>query len=166
MATRNNLLIKLREARTVVKLQMQPFLRTHGLTEQQWRVLKILKEAHASGLEGVETGYIAQDARMLSSTLTGVLARLERDGLITRQRGEGDGRFKIVLPTPAGIKLASIISQTIQDHYAWIEKQLGRGDLNQLYALLDKVIALGEEWHPPETSETTTGARRRRRSAS
>jgi hypothetical protein len=34
------------------------------------------------------------------------------------------------------------LSQTIEAHYAWMEEQLGKAQLAQLYTLLDAVIAL------------------------
>ena len=34
------------------------------------------------------------------------------------------------------------LSHTIEAHYAWVESQLGKPKLSQLYALLDELIAL------------------------
>ena len=34
------------------------------------------------------------------------------------------------------------LSQTIEAHYRWMEQQLGKDKLGQLYALLDELIAL------------------------
>jgi flagellin-specific chaperone FliS len=41
------------------------------------------------------------------------------------------------------------LSQSIEAHYSWMEQQLGKAKLGQLYALLDEVIAL-------ETPDTET----------
>lgn len=141
MLTRT-ILSMLREARSVVKQAMQPCLSAHGLTEQQWRVLKVLGQAQMAGQEGVDAGRIAREGRILPSTLTGVLTRLERDGRVTRQRSASDGRFMVVLLTAEGQQLVSVVTEVLREEYERIEQQLGAEELEQLYALLEKVIGL------------------------
>ncbi|WP_066256180.1 homoprotocatechuate degradation operon regulator HpaR [Hydrogenophaga flava] len=129
------------EAREAVMQHTRPSLREHGLSDQQWRVLRVLGE-HARDPAGVETGRVARDALLLGPSLTGVLNRMERDGLITRNRCPQDARRTVVRATPAGLKLVRKLSQTIESHYQWMEAQLGSDRLAQLYDLLDNVIAL------------------------
>ena len=64
------------QAREAVMAHTRPSLRAHGLSDQQWRVLRVLGE-HGT----VETGRVAREAFILGPSLTGVLARMERDGL-------------------------------------------------------------------------------------
>jgi len=71
-----------------------------------------------------------------------VLTRMERDGLISRARCPNDARRTVVRATTAGLALVDTLSQTIEAHYAWMESQLGKPKLTQLYALLDELIAL------------------------
>ena len=129
------------EAREAVMQHTRPSLREHGLSDQQWRVLRVLGE-HAADPAGVETGRVASEALLLGPSLTGVLTRMERDGLISRARCPQDARRTVVRATPAGLKLVRTLSLTIEAHYAWMESQLGKARLAQLYTLLDSVIAL------------------------
>ncbi len=129
------------EAREAVMQHTRPSLREHGLSDQQWRVLRVLGE-HAAEPGGVETGRVAREALLLGPSLTGVLTRMERDGLITRARCPQDARRAVVRATPAGLELVHTLSQTIEAHYAWMEEQLGKAQLAALYGLLDAVIAL------------------------
>jgi homoprotocatechuate degradation regulator HpaR len=129
------------EAREAVMQHTRPSLREHGLSDQQWRVLRVLGE-HASDPTGVETGRIAREALLLGPSLTGVLTRMERDGLIERERCPQDARRTVVRATRAGLKLVRNLSTTIEAHYAWMEERLGEAQLAQLYVLLDSVIAL------------------------
>ena len=124
-------------------LHTRPSLREHGLSDQQWRVLRVLGE-HAHEPEGIETGRVAREAYLLGPSLTGVLARMERDGLITRSRCAQDARRTVVRATALGLDKVQTLSQTVQDHYRWVEKRLGKQQLQQLYALLDALIALDE----------------------
>lgn len=129
------------EAREAVMLHTRPSLRGHGLSDQQWRVLRVLGE-HAQQPGGVETGRVAREAFLLGPSLTGVLSRMERDGLIHRARCPQDARRTVVRATEAGLALVQSLSETIEAHYAWMEERLGAERLAQLYALLDDVIAL------------------------
>jgi len=124
-------------------LHTRPSLREHGLSDQQWRVLRVLGE-HAHEPEGIETGRVAREAYLLGPSLTGVLARMERDGLITRSRCAQDARRTVVRATALGLDKVQTLSHTVQDHYRWVEKRLGKQQLQQLYALLDALIALDE----------------------
>ena len=130
------------QAREAVMAHTRPGLRQHGLSDQQWRVLRVLGENQDQDGRGVETGRIAREAFILGPSLTGVLARMERDGLIERARDPGDQRRTVVLPTARGLALVQSLSNTVEAHYQWMEQQLGRPQLTQLYALLDQVVAL------------------------
>ena len=130
------------QAREAVMAHTRPGLRDQGLSDQQWRVLRVLGEDHGNGGSGVETGRIAREAFIIGPSLSGVLTRMERDGLIQRQRDPSDQRRTVVSATTLGLSRVNTLSQTIEAHYAWMEQHLGKPKLQQLYALLDEVIAL------------------------
>ena len=125
------------QARESVMAHTRPSLREHGLSDQQWRVLRVLGEHGA-----VETGRIANEAYILGPSLTGVLARMERDGLIQRERDPADQRRTVVDATAKGRKMVARLSDTIETHYQWLEQSLGKQKLAQLYELLDQLIDL------------------------
>ena len=125
------------QARESVMAHFRPRLREHALSDQQWRVLRVLGEHGV-----VETGKVAREAFILGPSLTGVLNRMERDGLIRRARDGADQRRTVVAATDRGMQLVAMLSQTIEAHDAWMEKSLGKQQLAQLYELLDKVIGL------------------------
>ena len=129
------------QAREAVMAHTRPSLREHELSDQQWRVLRVLGE-HAHEAAGIETGRVAREAYLLGPSLTGVLARMERDGLIARERCPQDARRTVVRATDLGLQKVQALSQTIEAHYSWMEQQLGKPKLGQLYALLDELIAL------------------------
>jgi homoprotocatechuate degradation regulator HpaR len=90
----------------------------------------------------VETGRVAREAYILGPSLTGVLARMERDGLIRRERDPADQRRTVVEATAKGRKMVDRLSTTVESHYRWLEQSLGKQKLAQLYQLLDELIAL------------------------
>ena len=132
----------------------RPSLRAHGLSDQQWRVLRVLGE-HADEAAGVETGRVAREAYLLGPSLTGVLTRMERDGLIVRARCPQDARRTVVRATAQGLAKVQALSETIEAHYAWMERELGKTKLTALYELLDGVIALQapQDGAPPAWEE-------------
>jgi homoprotocatechuate degradation regulator HpaR len=132
-------------------------LREHGLSDQQWRVLRVLGE-HADEPGGIETGRVAREAYLLGPSLTGVLARMERDGLIERQRCPQDARRSVVRATADGLAKVQALSQTIEAHYVWMEQQLGKTKLSALYGLLDQVIALEIPGAKPEVHANADSA--------
>ena len=125
------------QAREAVMAHTRPGLREHGLSDQQWRVLRVLGE-HGE----VETGRVAREAFILGPSLTGVLTRMERDGLIRRARDAADQRRTVVELTAKGLKAVAKLSHSIEAHYAFMEESLGKQKLTRLYALLDDVIQL------------------------
>src|SRR3954464_146133 len=125
------------QARESVMAHTRPSLREHGLSDQQWRVLRVLGEHGV-----VETGRVAREATILGPSLTGVLARMERDGLVRRERDPADQRRTVIEATPQGLKVMDRLSTTVEMHYQWLEQSLGKQKLAQLYALLDELIAL------------------------
>ena len=125
------------QAREAVMAHARPGLRAHGLSDQQWRVLRVLGEHGV-----VETGRVAREAFILGPSLTGVLTRMERDGLIRRTRDDADQRRTVVGPTAKGRRLVGKLSHSMEARYAFMECSLGKSKLAQLYALLDEVIEL------------------------
>ena len=129
------------QAREAVMAHTRPSLREHGLSDQQWRVLRVLGEnAHCA--EGVETGRVAREAFLLGPSLTGVLTRMARVGLIERRRCPQDARRTVVRATALGLSKVAQLSEAIEAHYAFMESELGKQKLAQLYQLLDAVIQL------------------------
>ena len=127
------------QARESVMARTRPGLRLHGLSDPQWRVLRVLGE-----LGTVETGRVAREAFILGPSLTGVLARMERDGLVRRERDRADQRRSVVAATAKGLKIVEKLSRKVEAHYDWMEKSLGKEKLSQLYALLDDLIELDQ----------------------
>src|SRR6476469_3635974 len=123
------------QAREAVMGHTRPSLREHALSDQQWRVLRVLGEHGA-----VETGRVAREAFILGPSLTGVLARMERDGLVRRERDPADQRRTVVEATPKGHQLVEKLSHTVESHYRWMEQTLGKNKLEPLYRLLDELI--------------------------
>lgn len=125
------------QAREAVMAHTRPGLREQKLSDQQWRVLRVLAEHGAT-----DTGRVAREAFILGPSLTGVLTRMQRDGLIDRERDPLDQRRTVVRLAAKGDMAVASLLHTIEAHYVFMEKSLGKQKLAALYTLLDEVIEL------------------------
>lgn len=112
---------------------MTPF----GVTVQQYNVLRILRGAGPGGLPTLAIG-----ERMIERTpgVTRLLDRLERQGLISRVRGE-DRRQVIARATPAGLGLLEAMEEPLRREDARLVSHLSEAEARHLLELLSKVRA-------------------------
>ena len=83
--------MSLLRAREAVMRQFRPSLRHHGLTEQQWRILRAL-----AAVETIEVTELARTAFLLGPSLSRILRDLEARQLIERRVAEADQRRAVV----------------------------------------------------------------------
>ena len=126
-------LLRTREA---VVQRFRTVLSRHGLTEQQWRVLRAL-----DGRDGLEVSLLAEQCRILLPSMTGILKRMESRGLVRRDANQADGRSTLVRLTEASQALVERIKPEVVEVYKEIERILGKRKLEQLYALLEELEA-------------------------
>jgi homoprotocatechuate degradation regulator HpaR len=132
-----NLAMLLLQARESVMSMFRPVLKQFSLTEQQWRIIRALND-HPR--QEMEAGQIARVCCILSPSLTGVLERMDRDGLIRRSRVASDQRKVIVSLTPQSQALVKRISPLIDEQYRSLEHRIGAKALAEAYRLLDTLI--------------------------
>ena len=126
------------KAREAVMLRFRPMLRTHGLTEQQWRVLRAMSAADRR-LRPME---LAQMTFISMPSLSRLLRTLEGRALVLRARHASDQRGAEFSLTPAGHAIVAEIAPSSEDTYLDIEQRVGATDVAQLYQLLDQVVQL------------------------
>jgi DNA-binding MarR family transcriptional regulator len=107
---------------------------TVGVTGPQRLVLRLV--AH---YERPSPGVLAEALRVHPSSLTGVLRRLERAGLIRRAPDPSDGRRAIVTLTPRGQRLNDRQEGTAESAVKRALKALGRGRIATARTVLRKL---------------------------
>lgn len=130
-----NLPLLLLQARERVMAQFRPLLRAHGLTEQQWRIVRALLETGP-----LEPREIVVRCGISSPSLAGVLARMEDLGLVRRERLAHDQRRLRVSLTAASRALAARMAPQIEATYAALEARVGREHLRSMMAALDELV--------------------------
>lgn len=129
-----NLPLLLLQARESIFLRFRPLLHAHGLTEQQWRVIRTLLEQGP-----LEPRHIGDMCCLSSSSLAGILARMDDMGLVQRERFEHDQRRVLVSVTTQAQALAEELAPRIEATYAELEDQIGADFAKHLYAMLDEL---------------------------
>jgi len=84
-------------SREKVMAPIRDMLRASGLTEQQWRVLRILSEFGPQDLTE-----IARQACLLMPSLSRIIRSLAQNGLVIRASDTKDRRRQTVVISPAG----------------------------------------------------------------
>lgn len=121
----------------------KPILQHFNLTEQQWRILRALDQ-HPQ----LEPRQICQLCQIMSSSMAGVLARMEELELIVRVRVSGDQRRVLVSLAPKGDQLIEQIAPLIDVQYRQIEQAYGQPTVDALIAALEGFIAAGNNEVP------------------
>ncbi|WP_170837797.1 MarR family winged helix-turn-helix transcriptional regulator [Streptomyces sp. TP-A0874] len=106
-----------------------------GLTQPQWRVIRVLWEK-----EGQSISALAEAALLDQPVVVGVVDRLQRSGLVQRQRSETDRRLVHVLLTEKGRALKDDALPAVRDAYERLGTVLTEKEWEMLFSLLDKVV--------------------------
>jgi homoprotocatechuate degradation regulator HpaR len=123
--------MSLLRAREAVMRQFRPSLRHHGLTEQQWRILRAL-----TAVEAIEVTELAHMAFLLGPSLSRILRDLEARELIERRTAQADLRRGMVSISAKGLKLIEAVAPTSEAIYATITRRYGARKLAELQAML------------------------------
>lgn len=136
-------------AREAVMAKFRPMLRDHGLTEQQWRVLRAL-DASMKPLRLVEIG---RQTCLSMPSLSRLLKTLEQRGTVRRAVHEDDLRAAQITLSPKGKALIAKVAPISEGHYDEITAAIGEADVERLYTLLDLVQRKLADPHDAVTDE-------------
>ncbi|AMN81699.1 MULTISPECIES: homoprotocatechuate degradation operon regulator HpaR [Pseudomonas] len=129
---RQSLTLTLLQAREAAMSFFRPSLNEHGLTEQQWRIIRILEQYGE-----LEIYQLAELACILKPSMTGVLVRMETAGMVHRRKAEQDQRRVLVTLADKGKASFESMSQCMEANYQRLQDQLGEEKLQTLLGLLD-----------------------------
>jgi homoprotocatechuate degradation regulator HpaR len=131
--------MSLLRAREAVMRHFRPSLRDHGLTEQQWRILRAL-----ASVDTVEVTELARVAFLLGPSLSRILRDLEARHLIERRVAKADLRRGMVSISTKGLKLIAAVAPTSEAIYAAMTRRYGArklADLQDMLAALETSLS-------------------------
>ena len=120
----------------VVRRGLAAVVEPHGVTLQQYNVLRILRGA---GPEGLPTLEIAD--RMIESSpgITRLLDRLEEKKLVGRVHCPKDRRRVLCSVSPDGLRLLAALDEPVRKADEMALGKLSRADVESLIRLLDAI---------------------------
>jgi DNA-binding MarR family transcriptional regulator len=111
-------------------------LKSHGVTQAQYNVLRILRGA---GADGLCRNQIAGRLVTAMPDVSRLLDRMEEAGWIERERGREDRRQVAAVITVAGTRLLAKLDAPLEDLHRAQFAKMGKGELKQLLATLTAV---------------------------
>ena len=112
----------------------RPHHRLHGITEQQWRVLRVL---YKSG--DLEIAELARQTVLMPPSLSRILRDLEAAKMVSRRVVRTDLRRSLISLSPAGLEVLSRIAPLSEASFTEITELYGEQQLEQLFALLSEL---------------------------
>ena len=109
----------------------------HGITAEQYNMLRVLRDAHPDGQPRNE---VATHCTHRAPDVTRMLDRLGRQGLVARARAREDRRCSMARITKAGLKLLGRIEPEIGAEMRRLTKSLSPAELRQLTRLSGALV--------------------------
>jgi DNA-binding MarR family transcriptional regulator len=125
---------RLYRASVKLQLRLQARLRTLRMSSSQWRVIGVLKAYGALSI-----GEIVEATLMEQPTISRVVSRLEKSGLVTRRPSTRDSRMALISLTNSGLEVFRQIIPAAMRHQELALEGIGRKEIAQLIATLEKI---------------------------
>jgi DNA-binding MarR family transcriptional regulator len=116
-----------------------PVFEQHGITSQQYNVLRILRGA---GMAGLPTLDIAEKMIEQAPGITRLLDRLERKKLVRRERPPDNRRQVLCYITKPGLDLLQQLDTAVMNQDNQVLHRLDKSEIEELIRLLE--LARGE----------------------
>ena len=133
-STDRSLPIALLRARETVMLPIREMLSRSNISEQKWRVLRVVSESGP-----MDQTLIAKRACFLLPSLTRIIKAMEQDELLVRTPGSDDKRKSMVTITAGGQAIIDTHAVESNRLFQNLQKEFGREDMRTLLDLLEKL---------------------------
>jgi len=124
-----------------LKAEVELIYGKFGLTQSQFNVLRILKGVHPDGHPRYE---ISERMVVRSPDVTRLLNRLERRGLIHREKSDSDKRLSLTRITAKGLNLLQVMEPSRQQFLDLLGSKMSDQEYLELSRLCEKLYAEAE----------------------
>lgn len=135
-------------AREAVMAPIRPLLREAGVTDQQWRVLRVLADGGP-----LDAGGIAQRALLYAPSVTRIVREMVERGLLSRGTSESDRRRSVIEITPAGGDLVRRTAEHTARMLVAYGEAFGRERLDRFVAEAAGLAAALARFAPSDADE-------------
>ncbi len=106
-----------------------------GLTSVQSDTMRLILDN-----PGITASMLRKRMKLSQSTMTGIISRLERKGIIYKSLDENDGRKFIISATPLGNELAESLKRTAVETQQVITAGMSEDEKGEFDRLLEKAL--------------------------
>ncbi|MBD2857541.1 MarR family transcriptional regulator [Spongiibacter sp. KMU-158] len=135
-------LIALRRVTRAIDLHSKHLMKTAGLTAPQMLILQSLRD---HGDEIISN--IANRVNLSQATVTSIIDRLEKRGLVVRERSKEDKRKVFACLTESGAELIRNAPTPLQDYFVRQFRDLQEWEQMQLISSLQRVAQMMDAQH-------------------
>ena len=132
--TSRSLPISLLQTRELIMEVVRPMLVRHSITEQQWRVLRVISEDVR-----LDASTVAARACRLAPSVTRIVRALAKRGFISSVRDVSDKRRTVLQLTEAGDAFLEKVSPESAEIFAKLRHTVGAERWEQLTTLLSDI---------------------------
>lgn len=140
---------------------MQPQFARFGVSGSQWAALRALQRAQLDGQESLRITDLSERLLIRPPSVTGVIDRLERNGLVSRDTSPDDLRTRHVRLTAGGQRLLREVNGIYAEQVERALGGLGSGDQQELHHLLERLCGHLEKLATEPTAQPEAAAHRR-----
>jgi len=137
LSLEQQIIAAMRRITRAIDLHSRLLLHEQGLTAPQLAALRAIE-----GSQPVTVGDIARAIHLSQATVTGILGRLEKRGLVTRARGHQDRRSVLVELTAEGTRLVEAAPSLLQDRFRQRLGNLQEWEQTMILATLQRIAAM------------------------
>jgi homoprotocatechuate degradation regulator HpaR len=127
--------LQLMRARELLMQRFRPHFTRNKLTDQQWRIIRVLVEN-----KSLEILDLSAHCCMQPASLSRILPKMQKDGIIDRTTNPKDQRRVSVSLTPKGFRLFQKIAPHTEIEYAELTRLIGKEHMEKLYEAIDLLI--------------------------
>lgn len=131
------IMVSLRRVIRAIDLHSKKLNKETGLTGPQLIVMQ-----QVSAFDSITVKNIADNINLSSATVTSILDRLEKRGLLTRERSTQDRRKVSLHLTSAGEDILSEAPQPLQEFFISRFESLDEWEQNQLVATMQRIAKM------------------------
>lgn len=146
------ILAAIRRIVRAIDLHSHRLEKAHGTTGPQLVALRAVGR-----LGPVSVSALARAVNLSQPTVTGILVRLERQGLVRRERCERDRRTVVSTITPAGLRVLREAPPLLQDRFRRELSRLAEWERTLTLATLQRIAAMMDAEDLPADAVLATG---------
>ena len=135
--TVNQVMVALRRIIRSIDIHSRTLVKHYGLTGPQ---LVVLQEIYKR--EEITPGQLAKAISLSQGTVTGILERLEKRGLVVRRRSQSDRRRVLVEATAAGRELMATAPPLMQEAFVERFGDLQDWEQTMILSALQRLVAI------------------------